>query len=184
MRSRSAIALTFGLSGLGGLRGAATAATMATFAYTLWSFHWPPFGDPFWVTPGGKVIRLEVQGDVPYFNEHEMICQPIDPNETFVVQGPKQSKSLNKAKAGGGRKAAPAPEDESAPEGGRVSAPTDAAHDAGGAEPADPPIEDDTSGSEDEGDINAKADGDVLMMDNEKPAGEDGLIGKYEPEGD
>ena len=42
----------------------------------------------------------------------------------------------------------------------------------------------DTSGSEEEDGANNNVNGDDFMMDNEKIAGEEGLIGTYKPEGD
>ena len=36
-----------------------------------YSFHWPSFRTPYFVTPKGKVVKLQVEGYVPYLIEAE-----------------------------------------------------------------------------------------------------------------
>ena len=47
-------------------------------------FVWPP-GQyiPYFVTPEGNIIRLEVIGDIPYLKPGHPLCQPIKPSVDY-----------------------------------------------------------------------------------------------------
>ena len=47
-------------------------------------FVWPLGQNiPYFVTPGGKIIRLEVTGDIPYLKPGHDLCQPVDASTEF-----------------------------------------------------------------------------------------------------
>ena len=42
------------------------------------SFLWIAGRNPYWITPEGKVITLEVIGDIPYLRRNSEFCKPRD----------------------------------------------------------------------------------------------------------
>ena len=57
-----------------------------------WAFHWPAYGDPFFITQTGTVINLTLEQDIPFLEEQSLRCQPVQPNAMFVVLGSKGTK--------------------------------------------------------------------------------------------
>ena len=48
-----------------------------------YQFHWPPNGVPYFVTRDTMIIRLEVLDDIPFLNEYNPMCKPVQANSTL-----------------------------------------------------------------------------------------------------
>ena len=50
-------------------------------------FFWFKGRKPYLVSPTGKVIVLDVVGDIPYFRPGDPLCQPRDPCDEYPIVG-------------------------------------------------------------------------------------------------
>eukprot|EP00972_Heterocapsa_arctica_P105637 15562995-Heterocapsa_arctica.AAC.1 len=42
-----------------------------------YSFHWPAGKNPYFVTPSGEYVELEVIDNIPHLRRGALMCQPI-----------------------------------------------------------------------------------------------------------